>query len=88
MKLKNKPINTNLLLWQLNSPLSLRERARVRGQSWVYVAPLPPHPAFGHLLPQGEGTGGRSVLIRKNNGFASRLPQDYQDDRTINKIGG
>jgi len=24
-----------------------------------------PHPAFGHLLPQGEGTGGRSALIRK-----------------------
>jgi len=22
------------------------------------MALLPPHPAFGHLLPQGEGTGG------------------------------
>jgi hypothetical protein len=48
----------------INCPLSLRERARVRGQSWIYMAQLPPHPAFGHLLPQGEGIGGRSVLIR------------------------
>jgi len=41
----------------------MRERARVRGAELDYVAPLPPHPAFGHLLPQGEGTGGRLVLI-------------------------
>jgi hypothetical protein len=33
----------------------MRERARVRGQSWISMALLPPHPAFGHLLPQGEG---------------------------------
>jgi len=38
-------------------PLSLRERARVRGKSGASSVLLPPHPAFGHLLPRGEGTG-------------------------------
>jgi len=35
----------------LNCPLSMRERARVRGE-WSQNTP---HPAFGHLLPHGEG---------------------------------
>jgi len=38
-------------------PLSLRERARVRGESRSSSVLLPPHPAFGYLLPRGEGTG-------------------------------
>jgi len=38
-----------------NSSLSMRERARVRGK-WRILFSVPPHPAFGHLLPQGEGT--------------------------------
>ncbi len=27
----------------------------MRGECQVYAASFPPHPAFGHLLPQGEG---------------------------------
>jgi hypothetical protein len=35
--------------------LSPWERARVRGD--IYIKPKNhPHPAFGHLLPEGEGT--------------------------------
>jgi len=33
----------------------MRERARVRGKNRVSSVLLPPHPAFGHLLPRGEG---------------------------------
>jgi hypothetical protein len=43
----------------------MRERARVRGQICIYMASAPPHPTFGHLLPQGEGTSGKTVLIKK-----------------------
>jgi len=42
----------------------LRERARVRGKRLDIFALLSPHPAFGHLLPHGEGFSGRSVLFR------------------------
>jgi hypothetical protein len=28
-----------------------------------YAAPSPPHPAFGHLLPHGEGTSGELERI-------------------------
>lgn len=61
---------TNYLLWRPNNPLSLRERVRVRGAELIYMAFLPPHPVFGHLLPQGEGTNGRSVPIRSKLLFA------------------
>jgi len=46
------------------NPLSMRERARVRGECKASSVPLPPHPAFGHLLPRGEGLNGRLTLIR------------------------
>ena len=44
----------------------MRERARVRGKYLIIRHFLPPHPAFGHLLPQREGISGESELIRKN----------------------
>jgi hypothetical protein len=44
--------------------LSLRERARVRGKRLIFKTLLPPQPAFGHLLPHGEGKFLISVLIR------------------------
>jgi len=43
----------------------MRERVRVRGEMLDIVAPLLPHPAFGHLLPGGEGYSGRSALLGK-----------------------
>jgi hypothetical protein len=41
----------------------MRERARVRGRVPDYATPSFPHPAFGHLLPEGEGTGSSIALI-------------------------
>ncbi len=43
-------------LRRLHNPLSLRERGRVRGTELIKTSLLPPHPAFGHLLPHGEGS--------------------------------
>ncbi len=48
-------ISADLPQRQLNYPLSMRERARVRGKSRKILHSYSPHPAFGHLLPQGEG---------------------------------
>ena len=42
-----KSITTLILRF---SPLSMRERVRVRGAEVDYAALSPPHPAFGHLL--------------------------------------
>ena len=36
----------------------------MRGECSVYAASFPPHPAFGHLLPQGEGSGRRVRTIQ------------------------
>src|SRR6266581_4459218 len=33
----------------------------------MLMALLPPHPTFGHLLPQGEGNDSRSELIVRKN---------------------
>ncbi len=54
-------------------PLSLRERARVRGESRTARLLLPPHPAFGHLLPDAHGEctfpdTWYEVLIRRKQG--------------------
>jgi hypothetical protein len=54
----------------LDSPLYLRERARVRGKAG-FIGPVspssglwPPSP-LGPLGPRGEGLSGRLILIRK-----------------------
>ncbi|MDD2736867.1 MAG: CHAT domain-containing protein [Desulfuromonadaceae bacterium] len=48
---------------KVHDPLSPRERARVRGDGAIYGTVAPPHPAFGHLLPQGEGISRISAII-------------------------
>ena len=58
------PDSFSFAAWHPKSPLSLRERVRVRGECSVYAASFPPHPAFGHLLPQGEGSGRRVRTIQ------------------------
>jgi hypothetical protein len=46
----NNGVNTSPLP---EDPQGLIEKVRARGKSRV----LPPYPAFGHLLPEEEGTG-------------------------------
>jgi len=53
VKPKTMPYLISTNLQKIPSPL--RERVRVRGNCLIVFAPLPPHPAFGHLLPQVEG---------------------------------
>jgi hypothetical protein len=64
-------------------PLSPGERVRVRGTNGLIGRLLfivPPHPAFGHLLPRGEGTFLR-CLVRQ-----AALRQKLRD-RARRRIG-
>jgi hypothetical protein len=48
----------------LHSPLSLRERVRVRGKSWIYGYCCPLIRPSATFSPRGEGFSGRLALIR------------------------
>jgi hopanoid biosynthesis associated radical SAM protein HpnH len=71
------------------NPLSLRERARVRGESWDSRVMLPPHPAFGlSLLPRGEGrTTGINIKDILKGLAVMRFPLKLNNDLTTDIIG-
>jgi hydrogenase maturation protein HypF len=69
--------HSNLPSRRINNPLSLRERSRVRGKELPYM--LPPHPACGHLLPQGEGTCDRLEDAPLQLDFSPMMPEILAD---------
>jgi methylenetetrahydrofolate dehydrogenase (NADP+)/methenyltetrahydrofolate cyclohydrolase len=44
---------------------------------------LPPHPTFGHLLPQGEGLSGRLTLIRKKNDKGIKMSAKLLEGKVV-----